>query len=312
MAKNKKTKPESTEKAGITFDNISEVKDMLSGVSISLGGFGIQKKVDRAENILAAEALEAEEDCITTTRRLIDKNMEEYKDIQRTKTAVREWFAFMTLPYPVDKIRLFRKDQREEIWAKAEEWKGMLAEGARKLTRKRPQIIEWAKCNLGKAFDERLYPKDFAANYTLEIREHNIEPPSYLAASKSEEYQGELQKRMTEIQAGMQQFQRQAMAQIGSNVGNLVAAMSTDGKRVEGSNLEQMRKVFAKIANFNFQGTAMFRAAMDEYKEAVDGVGAAELRRPGGVREETKEKLTKLMERYKTLQEENLKAMGTP
>lgn len=55
---------------------------------------------------------------------------------------------------------------------------------------------------------------------------------------------------------------------------------------------------------------AMFRAAMDEYKEAVDGVGAAELRRPGGVREETKEKLTKLMERYKELQNQNLKAMG--
>lgn len=297
-------------KLPIGMSNIDQVKEMLSGISLKLGGFGVQRQVAKAENDLAAEALEAEPAAIKTSRLLIDRNMEEYKDVSRIRTACREWFYSLTLPYPVDNIRLFRRDMRDKIMAEADEWRGRIRRAASRLTLKSEEILAWARKSLGRAFDAKLYPEDYCTEYTFDLREHSIEPPSYLAASNAESYKRELARRMSDIEAGMQQFERQCMEQIGGNVSRLVSAMS-GGTRLEGSNLEQMRKVFQRIATLKFQGTAVFKQAMEEFKESVDGVGASELRRPGGVRDETKAKLEGLMTRYKSLLEAKKQAVAS-
>lgn len=298
--KQKKRAKKDDAKQPINLNNIETVKEMLSGVSLSTPVFGIEKKVDKAENDIAAEALAAKPDRIKTRRLLIDPEMEEYKDCTRIRTACRSWFASLTLPYPIDGVRLFRRDMRDQIWMDATSWAAQIEAAAMRLNEKRPQIIAAAKAELGKAFSEQMYPKDFRTTNSFDLREHSIEPPSYLAACNSESYKRELARQLSDIETGMQQFERQCMEQIGGNISRLVSAMNT-GSNLHGSNLDQMRKAFARIATLKFEGTATFKAIMGEAREAVEGVGAVELRRPGGVRDETKAKLEALMARHKQL-----------
>jgi hypothetical protein len=279
---------------------LQQVKEQLSGVSLSLPGWGILRKVSSVQNAAAAAAMKANPKLVKASRVLVDVEMEEWKDLQAARTGARAWFNYHTFPYCVEGQRLFRKDRRDSIWRHAKEWAEEIKEAADKLTDSREGILEWAQGELGDAFDPNLYPQDFADRFSLIIREHSIEPPSYLMHTNAEEYQRTLERQLRDVESSMRDFEQQCTQSVGESVGRILRAVNTDGK-LYSSSLEGIQKVISRIGMMRFEGTAVFQAAMRDAKEAIQGVGIAELRRPGGVRKKTTERLKQLMERYKDL-----------
>jgi hypothetical protein len=300
MATRKKKAP--VEKAG-SFDTLKAIQEALSGVSFSFTGWGVIRQVDDVDNRTAAESLDADPEAIRTQRLLIDRKMEAFLDMGRTKAAARKWLEFRTFPYCITNVRLFRRDQRDIIWEGAEEWQRELRRAATILNSHMEDIHAYGKRMMGRTFNADLYPKDFTEAYTMTVREVSIEPPSYLRYTNAEEYQRTIERTLTDIAASQRSFEQECTTQVGYSVGRMVEAMSRDGGVLREANLVNMQRTFARIMRMKFDGTAVFKAAMAEAQAVVKGVTLTEMKKPGGVREATKEKLQQLLNRYKELKE---------
>lgn len=302
-----KSKPKKAKtKEGQTFDNVASVLEVLSGCSLHWGWFGLQKQCEDDDNTATAAALEGQSDGLKAVRILIDRNIEEWKDLVRFRSQVSAWYTFNTLPYVVHGQRLFRIESRAEITKTVATHAKELKRLADRLQAMRTQIVAWAKKRHGRAFDAGLYPENLASRFHLEWREHNIQPPSYLATTHAEEYKGELAKRLQEIQASMVRYERESIAKLAGSVNALLSACSGEGKLTEAS-VENVRKVLARTAHLRFEGTAVFKATLEDCKALVEGVSVEELRRSRGMKEETRQKLESLTAKYEGLRK---KAVG--
>lgn len=284
------------------FDTLKAIQEALSGCSLTFHWWGIMRTADARENEKAAASINADADVIRTQRRLIDTRMEEWKNLQQIRSAAKQWYDWNTFPYVVGGQRLFRRERREGIWSKVREYSVMLAEATARLTAKRPEIVDWARKKLGDAFDESLYPADFANKFSMEIREHSIEPPSYLRHTNAEEYQRTLQRSLLDIQDSMRRFESQCMQQIGQNIGRIANNIANDAT-VRESTVRNMQETFGRIAQMRFEGTAVFHEAMKEAEGIINGVTLFDLRNSKGTRDETRKKLEALMARHKELQQ---------
>lgn len=296
----RKNKAKPLEKAG-SFDSLKAIQETLSGISFSFSGWGVIRQVDEGDNRLAAEALDADPEATRTQRLLIDRKMEAYLDMGRTKAAARKWLEFRTFPYMVTNQRLFRREQREKIMDGAREWQEEYQRMATILQSHREEILEYGKNKLGRTFNADLYPKDFTECFVMTPREHEISPPSYLRYTNAEEYERSLERTLTDIAASQRDFEQECTRQVGYSVGRIVDAMTRDNGVLREANLVNMQRTFARIMQMKFDGTAVFKSAMAEAQGVIKGVTLTEMKKPGGVRDATKEKLQQLLTRYAEL-----------
>lgn len=288
-----------------------QVTEMFSGCSLSFPWFGTMRSVGTANNAAAAASIEAEEHVVHTTVTIIDTRLEEYKNLGRIRTAAQGWYDYNTVPYVVRGQRLFMRDRREAIWEGVKERREVLKEAASKLNNRRDDILAWAQKSLGKAFDANLYPKDFTDKFDMVIREHSIDPPSYLAHTNADEYKRTLELTLRDMGESMKRFEQQCMAQVGQSVQTLASQLNGDSA-VRQTTLDGLLRVLNRVGQMKFEGTQMFNAAMSDAKEIIDGVEITDLRRPGGVRADVKDRLQALLARYAELREASTKKALLP
>jgi hypothetical protein len=282
--------------------SLARIKETLSGASLEIHWWNPARACSTTEHATIADAL-----ALGNARRvrgrktIIDTKTPTFAALTALRTAIRAGWEFRTLDYCVRGQRLFLRKRREEIWDWAAEQQSQAVDLACAMQQDRHAILATAEEDLGDCFDASLYPEDFGKEFAIEIAEHSIDPPSYLQHTNAEEYQRELQKGLYAIGASMQAFESQCFAQMGEAAQRLVANLS--GGRVMSANLDAFGKVFNRIGQMSFEGTAIFKDATAEAQAILDGVDVAELRKPGGVREETREKLQSLLARYQQLQE---------
>lgn len=282
------------------FDSLKEIKEQLSGCSLKWSWLGIQRKVQHAVNAKAAEAIGANEKETSTNRYIINRKMPEWEHLQHIRSKLNGDYWFRTFDYVIDGQRIFRRDMKEEIWGLVDAAKKELYEAAAAFQAKRAEVVRWAQENLGDAFDASLYPQDLSLKFNVEIREHSIEPPSYLRHTNAEEYKQTLNRTLMDVRRSMIDFERQCQSQVAQSIGNVMRALTTGGP-LHASNIDNVQEVFRRIATMKFEGTRAFQEAMKAAQEAVDDTDVGELRRSKGCREETRQKFTRLLDRYKQL-----------
>lgn len=282
------------------YDTLAEVKKSLGGVSLSWSWMGVERMVQAKVNEKAASAIGANAKAVKTKRVIIDVSMPEWADLQKIRSGLNAEYNFMTFSYVIDGQRLFRLDTKEKLWSLVAGYKEELQKRAEKFQARRDDIIKWGKDNLGDAFDQSLYPDDFTKSFNVVLREHSIDPPSYLRHSDAEQYQQTLRQTLLDVRSSMLRFERECEARVAQSVGRVMNALTTGGP-LHASNLENVQEVFKRIAMMKFEGTRAFKEAMTSAEKVVEGVDVDELRRSEGCRAETRQKLESLLARYKQL-----------
>jgi len=280
-------------------ETLKRVKETLSGVSLSVRWWTPSRAARPQEQEAAAVAKQSRR--VKVRKEVIDTKHPAWQSLVSCRTAIRSWFDYVTIPYVVTGQRLFLRERRQEIWDKVEVFATDLRTRAVALDDVRDELIAEAQESLGDAHDDSLFPVRWSDVFGIEIREHSIEPPSYLAYSNAEEYAREMQRTLSDLGTSMQRFESQCMAQMGESAARLAANLDDNG-RVMSSNVESFQKVFARVAQMKFEGTAIFKQALGEAQEILDGVGADELRHNRGLRTETRGRLQTLMARFHGLQ----------
>jgi hypothetical protein len=280
---------------------LEEIKATLSGASMTLHFWRPEKACRKEERHAAAVALEADDRRIKARKEVIDTSHPAWRAAVKARTAARAWWDFSTFPCLVPGQRYFLRSRREELWAAAAEHGAALAKDGADLDACREELVAEARASLGRTFDPAAYPISWEAEFSVELREHAIDPPSYLAFTNAEEYQRELQRSLRDIEAGMRRFEQDCFRQMGEASARLLGNLQ-DGARIMGGNVESFRRLFSRVAQMQFEGTQVFRSALAEAQDVLDGVEPDDLRRSAGLRAETRERLEALIGRYQQLQ----------
>jgi hypothetical protein len=280
---------------------LEEIRQALSGASLTLHGWGPARAFRPAETKEAAVAVGAAAQRIRARKEVIDTTHPAWKSLVQAQGRAKAHFAWNTFPYVVDGQRLFLRAQREDLWSAIKHLGEDVRSAARKLDWHRAELLEDARHMLGRLFDPSLYPASWEDEFSVELREHSIDPPSYLAHTNAEEYKRELARTLSDVRASMEAFQQDTMRAVGDAAARLMANLEP-GQRLMGSNLETMRKHFHRIMQMQFEGTVVFKEAMAEAQAIVEDVDPDELRHRAGLREETRGRLQALLARYQELQ----------
>lgn len=287
---------------------VEEIKQHLSCASLHRSGWTIERSAARSENVIAATALKIEDPALYKGKKtIIDPKIEPWQEIQTIRNYAGKWWDYNTFPYVEEGQRLFLRERRAELWDKMKDLDTAIKSAAAKLDARRSEILTWAKKKLGDTYDESLYPKSWESEFSISLREHNIDPPQYLKREDSEEYKRELARTLRDIESSMKLFERQCYTQMGETAAALAANLGGNRNNGIGSNIESFRKLFNRVQQMKFEGTAAFKRAMKEAQEIIDGVEVDELRDDKGLRSNTKERIEALMKKYKDVQEAALK-----
>lgn len=277
-----------------------ELLEVLSGCSLTFHWWGIYKLVPREQQEAAAKAIDADRKVIKTQKVKIDLSMPEWKDLQSLRSSITGWYNFRTFDYCVKGHRLFRREMKEELWKGVEQHQKDLAASAQRLQQKRNDIIAWAKATLGKAFDHKDYPDTFAGAFSVQIREHSINPPDYLRTTDESEYYRHQQQTVKDIGLAMERFEAQCAGKILSAVQKVNEVLQA-GEAPRPQTIDTIRNAFDRIAKMKFRGTAAFEACKKEVDQLIQGTNLKDVRRMKSSHDEAKEKFAALLKRHQEL-----------
>ncbi len=286
-------------------ERLQEIQEALTGASLSFHWWAPYKKLEQGERATAADALEADSETLSAKKRLIDtKTCQPWLDLVKAQNNVRGWWEFNSFPYTVKGMRLILREKKKELFARVGEFQEEIAELAKRMDGQRKEILAEAKAKLGTMYRPDAYPKagEWAGEFRVEVRERSIEPPSYLQHTNAEEYRRELQKNLMDIQGSMRKFEEQCWKRMGQLSASLAAGLQPDGK-LHGSNLEGFQKLFQQVGNLNFEGTAVFREAMQEAKGILEGISVEELRTLRGLKVDVRQQMEGFLGKFQQLKE---------
>jgi hypothetical protein len=280
-----------------------EIKEMFSCASLHRDGCTIERSADKTENEVAAQALKILDSAYYKGKKtILDPKIGPWQEINSIKNYALKWWDYNTMPY-LDGQRLFLRSRRDELWAEVASLDAQIKAAAAKLDERKSEILSWARATFGPTFDESLYPKSWVEKFAIRVKEHNMDPPKYLERKDSEEYKRELQRTLKDIEYGMRQFERQCFAQMGESAAALASNLGKGHNNGLGANVDGFRKLFNRVAQMKFEGTAAFRRAMKEAQDILDGVTADDLRHDKGLRVDVKERVEKMIAKYHEVQE---------
>lgn len=277
-----------------------ELLEVLSGCSLSFSWWGTTKMVPREQQEMAAKAIDADRTAIKTNKIKIDVHLPEWKDLQALRSSIQGWYNFRTFDYCVRGQRLFRREMRQEIWEGVEQHQKDLDEASKRLQAKRNDIIAWGKSKLGQAFDHKDYPDTFAGAFSVQIREHSINPPDYLRTTDESEYYRHQQQTVKDIGLAMERFEAQCASKILSAVQKVNEVLQA-GEAPRPQTIDTIRNAFDRIAKMKFRGTAAFEACKKEVDQLIQGTNLKDVRRMKSSHDEAKQKFAALLKRHQEL-----------
>jgi hypothetical protein len=280
----------------------SLVVELFSLASLHQKRWWPYKSYSESERFEAAEAHDADPDRTTHGKVIINTSHPAWKRVTSLFSQAGSWFARCTFDWPVRGQRMFYREDRDEIWSQVESYNARINLAAVSLDAVRDELIEDSRRKMGKLFDVKAFPDSWAGLFSLTIREHSITPPEYLKVKDAEAYFQEMQQVVREIEWGHRQFEQECSQQLAATVGRMLDGLDGSGRGLS-DNIAAFQKVFNRVSQMRFEGTQSFTAAMEEFQELVDGVDVLDIRKRKKAREETKQKLTSLLERHRQLQE---------
>lgn len=282
-----------------------QVRDLLTGSSLTLHWWRASKGVAGDQKAELCDSVDAEDKGLSATKKLIAPSFKPWKAVTSLRSRIRTHWEDESFPFILPGVRLVLRQKmpslRRELAQMMEDLEGI----TRDLDDSLFEILADGRKRLGRLFDVADYPTTFRDLFSMEFREHSIEPPSYLAHSNAEEYQRQLQASLGDVEAGLKKFEAQVWAELGTLAARITAACTPreDGTMppVFAATIAGVKPLFDKVASLNFSGTAVLQRALREVKEMLDEVRVEDLRDSKGLREEVKEQVGEVVGRFQQL-----------
>lgn len=283
------------------YDLVESLKETTAGVRLAREQFGARRALTDDQVGQAAETFEASGDFLTARKKLIDTKHPAYRAVQSIlNDAGKEW-KLATLPYPLDGVRLIRRDDLETFESKMAAHKARLAEACEALELEYADLKEAARKKLGELYNEKDYPESISNRFSIRTEVVNLSPPDYLATLNPELYAREQARVRAEFESAVALAEEAFTKELEGLLDHLVERLSgedSDGKKkvFRDSAIDNLTDFLDRFKKLNIGSDKALDELVDKAKAIVGGeeVTAKRLRNDTLFRDEVAGKFAEL------------------
>ncbi|MGL6195477.1 MAG: hypothetical protein ACRC2T_11720 [Thermoguttaceae bacterium] len=160
--------------------NTDKLRNTTTAVSVGIKWFGTRKSLSNLQKQEVAEPFNAEKKFISVGKKLFDTTHPDWKRLVALRGQIISDWKKSTLPYPVDGIRLIKRDDVDQFNVKMNDYRNQLDEAVFTFNSVFREIRNQAEAKLGRLFDLRDYPDSLIGLFDVTWNFTNVEPPEYL------------------------------------------------------------------------------------------------------------------------------------
>lgn len=267
---------------------VQRLRHETAAVRLMHGKFGVRRALSKAQVQDAAETFDADGTYLSATKKLINTKHVAFKACTKIISQARGHWRTMTVPFPVDGIRLIRKDLVESFDQKLTQFRDELEDAAEQLQDVYADLREEARTRLGELFNPADYPSDIGDAFRLDWDYPNVEPPDHLRTLNPRLFEQEQQRAAQRFEEAIRLAEDAFAGELQKLVGHLVECLSgsEDGKPkvFRDSTVSNITEFFTRFKSLRIGDNAELDQLVERAEQIVGGIDVADLRKDGGLR----------------------------
>ena len=140
----------------------------MAAIRLSVSWFGVRKALTDQQKQRAAVAFDAQTNCLSAGKRLLDTRHPVYKALTAIRGRVVGYWRGVTVPFPDPGIRLIRQDAIESFESQMAGFRDELNDAVQTLEERYDELKEMAQQQLGSLFNAADYPRHLRGLFVVE------------------------------------------------------------------------------------------------------------------------------------------------
>lgn len=266
-----------------------DMRETMGAVRVSFRWFGTRRSLSDQQTRQAAANFDADAEQVSAYKKLVDTKHPAWKALTAIKGEVVSYWRGITLPYPIDGIRLMRRDDIAAFEDRMQSFRTRLAEAVQTLQLEFESIKSRAREHLGSLYDPSDYPASLEGMFQINWEYPPVEPPRYLLHFNPELYAQEQQRIQQRFEQSIAMAEDAFAEQLQSLVSHLIERLtdSPDGqpKVFRNSVVENFREFYNQFKNLNIRGNTELDTLVTQAHNLVAGLDVQDLRNSAHLRE---------------------------
>jgi ElaB/YqjD/DUF883 family membrane-anchored ribosome-binding protein len=283
-------------------DFVQQLREETAGVRLTLSRPGITKALSMPQRVKAADQFNANPERLRASKRIIDTGNKAYRDCTLALYRAKHYWIIQTIDYPINGIRLIRRELLDQFNAQMEAYRSQLAEAAAVLRGAYADLKAAAQQQLGDLYDPADYPGDMAGEFRIAWEFPSVEPPDYLKDLNPALYEQQ-QRLIAErlelaIHAAEQSFASD-LQKLVANLADKLTGAGDDGKPKQLSKraVDAFESFFDRFRTMKLTSNEQLNEVVAQAEQIIKGVDLNAVKDPAsGSRGALAEQLSKVAE----------------
>ena len=270
----------------------------MAAVRLSLSWLGVHKALTEQQKQQAAVAFDAEHDCLSAGKKLLDTRHPAFKAITTIKGRVIGYWRGMTVPFPEPAIRLIRQDCIDSFGSQMAGFQAELAEAVERLDEHYDELKALAQRQLGSLFNAADYPTRMRGLFVIEWDYPSVEAPTYLRQLNPELYEQECARIAARFDEAVRLTEAAFIDEFTQLVGHLTERLAgqNDGqpKVFRDSAVGNLDQFFERFRHLNIRSNDQLDELVEQAQHIVQGRSPQQLRDNNALRQSVATQLTEV------------------
>jgi hypothetical protein len=283
--------------ATLTTTPAQRLRTTMAAVRVSFRWMGTQKTLSPEQKAQAAEAFDAEGQCLSAAKKLLDTRHSAFRAVTAVRGKIDSYWRGLSLPFPEPGVRLIKQEKLEEFAATMADYKVELDDAVANLDRHYAELKQAAAQWLGSLYNASDYPETLVGLFNVEFDFPSVEPPDYLVQLAPGLYEQEHARVAARFEEAVQLAEQAFLDEFARLVSHLCERVSDgggEGKVFRDSAVNNLSEFFSRFRELNVRSNTQLDELVERAQRAVRGVQAQDLRDSGGLRQRVGAELSRV------------------
>lgn len=271
-----------------------DIRSNMGAVKVSFSWLGTRRSLSDSQTRQAATQFDADAELVSAYKKLIDTKHPAFKAVTAVKNQVISYWRGITMPYPIEGVRLIKRDDIETFDNRMQQFRDDLQAAVANLQLEYESLKTRAREHLGALYDPADYPASLEGEFSITWEYPPVEPPRYLMNFNPELYEAEQQRIQQRFEQAVTMAENAFAEQLQALVSHLVERLTdnNDGpKKFQNSTVENFREFYEQFRRLNVRGNTELEALVSRANNLISGVDPQELRKNADRRQELREQM---------------------
>lgn len=256
---------------------IAQLKDQFIPIRLTTAKFGNSKTLNEIQKAKAAEQFHASNKRISASRKLLDTSHPAYKATVAVINSARKYWLEVTNPYPIDGVRLLRKEDLEAFKTVFDKKKDRLAIEKANLDNYYAEMLEASERDLGDLWEPSLFPEKLSPYFGIDWDVVNVDPSEELKRMSPGIYK-EMQKladaRFSSAAILAEQEMAKHFVELAESMAERLDGKTADGKpkKLHAATVDKLTDFFDKYQKMAVGSNGVLESAISQCKDVINGV----------------------------------------